>query len=1458
MGILDRIGKIATGVGGALQAPAGFVKDLAVGAFTDDDEFDGFVGTLYGSFTKRGGQLFGNLLGPQEGVGAAIGGLPGAVRTPIRTVTDPVLSGLEFAGREFIREPLTAAVTAASLQQAGQGFDLGEGYRIAQNRSLGQAISLAILTEDITDEAEVAEAMGTDWYQAISGTFDGMSRLFLEVDSLASGGLTAARRAGAASKLTQGLAQVPGAGALVEKGIFGRSIQTAKDVKAALVHPNLAVVNERIGRIKTEAGDVDVAAARIRDLAFHDHRDGAIISRVLAEADDLPLAWGALMGHRPSVERMWAEKAETMAEISRLSGDQARIAQVERMVGALGPDQLPLELPEELSAVRRAQLDAELETLYDTEARLLHNEKAIATVTEIPRISGTSERRSAFTRSHFFQESGMAAPLRLALNMKPRSLIDLNDTAGDAQVVRILRKARLPLEEQDAFRGAYMAAADPTARMRILEQVEARTIRALAERHNIAPDDIDKLVAKANQARARTMSAVAGSRRYDGQGRSFIEDVDPDTGVVHKIYVPLGVSQEFNQFMVPDFDSLEKVFARHGDELSRPGMVLEGAGEFLEGFQRIWKPSVLLRVGWPIRVVGEEQIRIMSQIGALLGAGRTAIFASRYAKDFGADVISGATQAVRRIPRSERTYAGLSKAERQQRRGLRLGHMNIRGAEIENAFGTAESFRSEMRALNSAKGTMDAVVQTADDLRNGLRTEVLGEWQSLDPTVKGYSEAWEHAVNRQIGKDELWRRFLEGWDLDQARDWLDNTAEGRAYKRRMKHWKGREDDWLEVMQTTADEYLPTDQLKALALEGKARATDLEKAVPDAAGRPLVNGAMLNDVSARSRTAQAIGKLRDQAMQTLGTIPTDVLSRNNYFDHIYTQEVSRLVNLAADQGMDLTPELIKQFEGKARNTALGKSKALLYDMADESELSHMLRFISPFYSAWQEVLTRWTGIAIENPAFVFRLQEIWRSPERMGIVTDENGNTLHADGTATSPLGDKVEPGRDRFVNFKLLASDNIVGKALFNDLTRSVPGVKRVENAKFNKEAANLILQGAPGVGPLVQIPMNEIAKGRPEIEDSLRWALPFGATQSTLDMLLPATAKRLKTKTSGEEDRLYQNSLMRIYFDMQVDFNLGKRSEAPTYAEAKKRTDSFYNVRTVASFISPVAPSFQSPYQLYIDAYRALKERDPETADEKFLQQYGEEFFPLTQSLSRSVDGVAPTLEGAAARKKYQDLIERNPDLGGLIVGAEGAGEFSSAVYQSQLQNRVAPGSTEKQREAFSFEEAQAKPNERLGWLEYSRAMDLIDAERMNRGLPNLQVRRAQDLADLKRNVIEGLARKYPEWYERFSVTDRGAWERKMNGMREIAADSRLAARPEIRQLGEYLRARDIIIDELAARQAAGGAATLTAARNQDIAGLWANITAQMVDSNPAFSQLFYRYLERDPMTPETRTEAA
>jgi hypothetical protein len=998
-------------------------------------------------------------------------------------------------------------------------------------------------------------------------------------------------------------------------------------------------------------------------------------------------------------------------------------------------------------------------------------------------------------------------------------MYNLHDQSADVQVSRMLKQAGVDLDTHDVLRGEFLAAPDEMARQRVILRAEDIAVRTIAKRAGMSTDDIERVLSEANTQRGRADQVMA-SRKYDAAGRSFREFLDDD-GTLQRLYLPVFETQQVNFMPVVDLDRVKMAADKIGQfRLRHP--TTDIPGEFAEGFWRLWKPSVLLRVGWPIRVVGDEQLRIMAKIGVLTQVKNLAAA--------GREELGG---ILRRVPRAERR-AGFG------------GTFTLRGPDGRDyemlagagAKGDAIDIRRKMASSDDAWRSL--VGADEEKIVQSLR-EQSGQWQTIAPDHPEYARNWLHAVNNQLGKSRLARQFLEGRTVEEVVIWLRNTPEGRQVAAGVSG--GRDlTEWATIAKDTVDDYVLNDDiLREKALRGAVTEDDLIRVAPDAASRPLVHGEILDQIRGQSTFATIRNGLVRRAFTFLGKQPTDILSRNRFFDHMYRAETTRMVDLATSQGRVLDNTMLREVEGKARDYALDQTKSLLYDLAEDSQFAHFARNLMPFYMAWQETVTRWAGLAWESPDFVARMHQVWRAPEKAGWVTDEEGNKVK--------WGTKQELGTDRYLTVPLPS------------WVKDVPGLKSVGAVKFNKEGFNMALQGLPGFGPLVQIPINEIVKSRPELEESMDWVLPFGTTQEIRDMLLPSTFKRMQALSKGEEDRAFLNTQMRIYWDKLVDYNLGKRADKPSWKEANDEAKNFFKLRTVASYVLPASPSFNSPYQLYIDAYRRLKEADEgrdrqapgyQTPDEIFLNEYGPEFFPLTQSLSKSIDGVPPTLEGAAARKKYQDLIERHPELGGLIVGAEGAGEFSRSVYSSQLSQKVTPGAAHKQREAFSFEEASVAPDVRLGWIEYRRAMDLIEAERIERDLPNLQVKAAGDLAALKRGIIDRLAEKYPDWHASFSTVDRNVWKKRLDGLREIAADKRLAGRADIAGLRDYLEGRDAMVAELTARGATGGAKTLTAASNADLATLWGQLTGAMVERNLAFSDLYFRFLERDRLEVE------
>lgn len=1374
MGFLDRLHRVVTGVGGAVQAPIGLVKDLASAPFVDDDDFDGLMNTLYRRTVNRGGQFFGNILGPTEGIGAAVGALPSAVRAPARSVISPVLEAAEdvYGG---VSRGIATAITAGSVADAPGGGGVAgllspgtweRAGRLREERGLspGQAFAL-MFTDDITDEAEVALAVASDRYEITSGITDAVFRVMADPTVVVGKGATVLR--------TRYLTQ---------------PIRGAADINRAAKGQRLARFNAALeGR----------SAAEIRNQFFPDHRHGAVISSVLAEAGDEATrarALRAMMGDVGVMDELAGERASLAGQIARLQGDRDALV--------LHGDDTLFADPDRLSTVA-----AELEELYPQQERLARVDLASKTLGAVPRYSYTGAVRAALTRSNFYMNSTLAAPLRVTFNMRPQQLVNLHDQTGDVQLTRMLRKSKMDLEAQDAIRGEYMAALNPIERQQILIRAEEAAVRSVAEGAGMTVDEIGDILRQAGEARGRA-AAVVRSREYSGSGRSIVRFEDVEGW--QEMHLPMWVTQEANIMPVVNLDDVIDATKAIGRFRARHPKT-DLPAELVAGFMRVWRPSVLLRGAWPIRVVGDEQLRIIAKVGALTQARGL----GRAAKENLGDIAA-------RVPKEQR---GL--------RTIKLGEH-----EVESAFGAPGDARNIYEQMVSSRASFEKMTgldesQILDKMRSAT-----GEFRSIGPTEVDYGPAWERAVNLQIGQDAMGRRILSGQSVDEVVDWLRADPAGMAYASRNKVRARNLRRWVQTNMDEVDDLLPTPTLRGLALSKKAKADDLARELPDASQRPSVNGEILAQVQGRSVISQTLNTVVEKGFRWFGSKPSDILSRNRFFDHMYRAETERLVNLLAEQrgrGAKFTQADYDDIAHKSREYALGETKDLLYDLAESSELGEMLRQFVPFYSAFVEVTTRWAGLTIENPAFVARMRQVWLAPERAGIVTDENGNRVHEDGTATNPFGQRVKAGADHYLTVAL------------PEWARDIPGLRTAGQVKFNKESFNMALQGAPGFGPVVQIPVNEIVKGRPELEASLEFVLPFGTTQEMRDLLLPATAKRAFTKAAGEEDRQYRNALIRRYMDLVVDHNLGKRPNKPTYAEAKRDTDAFYNLRIAASYFSPAAPSFTSPYQLYIDAYRQLKELDPETADAVFLEKYGEDYFPLTQSLSRSMDGVPPTLEGRAARKKYRDLVEKYPELGGLIIGAEGAGEYARAVYDGQLATKLKPGAPVNQRESWAFETVAGQPNVRLGWIEYRKAMDLIDAERVQRGLPNLQVKAGADLAGLKRQIIEALGQKFPEWYADFGTMDRNAMARRIEGMREIAADRRMSGRDEIRLLGVYLQGRDAMAAELAARKAAGGAATLTAAANQDLAVLWESITGVIVEQNLSFGALYHRWLSND-----------
>jgi hypothetical protein len=318
--------------------------------------------------------------------------------------------------------------------------------------------------------------------------------------------------------------------------------------------------------------------------------------------------------------------------------------------------------------------------------------------------------------------------------------------------------------------------------------------------------------------------------------------------------------------------------------------------------------------------------------------------------------------------------------------------------------------------------------------------------------------------------------------------------------------------------------------------------------------------------------------------------------------------------------------------------------------------------------------------------------------------------------------------------------------------------------------------------------------------------------------------------------------------------------SDTELAKEATERAKAYWKLRTVANLVLPYSPQFKSPYQFYIDQAHKFRDtydaypdgRDDRGRDweEAYLDTYGSEYFAFTTSLSKSVNSVAPTVEGYRAQKKFGDLLGRYPEQGSLIVGTADAGTFDQSVYEWQFGAQVGEGDTRKQREPRDVRESLAETNRSEGWIMWRKASNELDLALEARGLTSFSAAGAEDLAAMKAEVRRVLGEEYPDWAEDFNSFDSSKMHRFVADLSTYAGDARFDDRPGWETLRKYLTARQAIANFLRARDNAGGSANLQAAANTDVRLLWDYFTAGLRNADTAFAEMHARFFSNDLLT--------
>lgn len=988
---------------------------------------------------------------------------------------------------------------------------------------------------------------------------------------------------------------------------------------------------------------------------------------------------------------------------------------------------------------------------------------------------------------------------------------------------------------------------------------------------------------------------------------------------------PIFETQMANNHIMMDFGTFERALNAHGSTWQRlksqGGDKWMEASEVLDTLSTTWKFAQLFRLGYAPRALADDFLGQVARFGGLAMFQRAVSGGKVTMEDFirgkwAGDSVSAARQTEGMLQQhiDEMSVVQTStKNELLREKALGQNPQKIQQLtddleDLTNDIATAKATHADYGSLVNYGAQMRDVKVGREvfaapyggkqgelyrDLAAGSRNfqNLMGsqsdwylkrmrraDWENISPATHGaekHMEAWVRLINDQIGQSTIGRKVLEGLDETQLVQWMRSTPEGLRYRADIGLKNMPDFELAQRVKAQVDYVLDSafpgmDAVRASVVQGKLD-PEMLKAVPQAY-RPLVNGEAFRYATGESAVSKLLDKSINGWYNIANQIPATKLLRNPLFGQSYKAHLAEQMQVLKAQGVTRIDESTRKIlENNARRGALDDVKKFTFTMDHETKMAYMMRHFGAFFGAQQESWNRWGRIISDKPDVLARVSMVYGAPARAGITVDQDGNMVDAAGYVTDPA-----TGEKKLVKYsdrKMLIQipEYLGGKAINKDLGLD-------EDAAFTvpMSSVELILNHGDGalpvgVGPYMQISANHFAQDDPKFAE---WSkklgvLPFGPQDSWTDFINPNTGKRLGDAT----DDMGETKQRALFYMMQVEnykYEQGLRKEKPSWTELKDRADRWTWFRTAAAWALPFSVNGQDPYQFFRDEFQRMQKLDPNSADEKFYDKYGESFYMFSQSMSKNNTGLRPTAESVKMSKHYQDLVDKvGVKYAGLIVGAEGDGVYSEGAYFYQKTHAAGVASTDTQRTQMGAQESWDEAQLSRGWRDYNSMMEGVNAALFDRGLATFDDEGAEDLRAKRQAIQMVLTSQYlPDgtenpyynkaWEKEFSSLDKGKYDRTALELQQVVDDPEIWAksmmpdgtigqRSDMFTLRGYLQYRKDMNKALLIRKMNGGSDDITAQSNYDLKNWWDKTTMALIEADTKFAWVHSRYFATD-----------
>jgi hypothetical protein len=1496
---------------GAVAAPSRFAWDIATAPLNDDKEYNGIVNIFKNAGKKAGVDI----VKPLASAGGAIMKVPGVA---------PAFEKLYEVNRDYIREPATVAqLVEGEIYKTGPvAFFDPNVWRKAWNGreeiSFGQAFVGKYRSGydpkfNIYDPAQRDAAFKKSaWGKYSTGTVDVVAQFFGDITVV--GGKAA--KVLKASELAQGVLKNADAVA-----------KAAEDITKAQYG-----VKNRFTPILEDFTKNDSSYAINHPMVKSSSQPGLLAYMLgeSKSVDETSLVLRSAMGDPAAMDELASVRVDITDALKAARGDLGAVDEYKLFAAPDGSGMLPFlndnpAVIEEAAANYKALAQSDQ---YFAKLFQLGEGGGSLTRTSGPLVTGIDDFVAQSRALKFYDQSVGSSKVevfqptpfhrlyqKISWNQgeRPAGLVDFNDADSYKEVIATVNQATKLVgytpDEAAGLLNSYIKAATPEERYAATMNLENKIFRDIARKNGIEDDEIAEIIYNNyNGARTSALKSV--------QDKGYMVDTDGSI-----IKVPQLESQSANYLPVMDFGLLNSLLKREGTTIQKfagntKDYVLHGA-DFV---QDMFKAGALLRLGYTQRNAIDSQLRIAAAVGSMaslqhLGPGvknfvyntnkQAARLVDRYRKiDAGRTLAEVNTDTVKltkeldvlkakvgelearaslfpddanlamelstaRLLREEKlaVYDHLSgviarNTELTPKKRIASGSYEVTTSDgavyiLDDAFGgpLGEMFRK----IASSDNSFQRMVDTNSDIY--ARTVASKGIQAIRPTDKGYFEQWAQTLREAFGNSEIVRQLNDGKSIDEITSWLVSSQEGRDLRRRLSLNSSDAKEYVVRINGFFDTYLPVTS----GLRPKLReitGADLRTTFKDPSDLPIIHGHLLEDAFF-NKSDKFVRKGINGLFKLLGTMPEDAWARHPLYAHLYRRELKRRVNVAAGLKEDgrLTAAEQAKIMNATHKIAVREMKGILFNIERRTNLAGAMKYISPFFSAQENAYKTWLKLAVANPAIVPRAYNIWQSPNRAGLVTDYEGNPI--------PVGET--------------SGNDIMWLSLPKGLTR-IPGLDSLNEVGIPKGSLDIIFQGGMDalfndgnpnfasdilpVGPYVAVPVSEIVKRQPTLEESFKWALPFGPSKDAISGFLPTWMQKGQVLAANQSDPQFARSYQLIFETEQQ-----KAREAGLGPVSPKKimdmTKDYWKMRMASNLIMPFAPQFNSPYKFYLDKAREYRRVYGINADAKFLQDYPD-FFDFTTTLSKNPTGVQSSVQAIQNIKKYDGLVGElakiDPKLVGLIVNDPSGYEFSQASYDYLYGKRVSPDSPEKFLSSQSPAEAQKKTDAEKGWIKYNQLMDIIDTELKNRGLTSTQEKGAEDLAAIKSSVLEDLAVKkdasgkpvlnpitnqleQTAWWDDYLDSDGSKTNRVILGLGKILDPknkfiSENADNPTWKSVKAYMEFRKVVASELMSRETK----SITAKANNDVKMLYDAMVAKLKnDDKLGFAYVYDRFLSQD-----------